>query len=190
MRPLSKWVWIPCSINQLASSCFERYPCSPSSRSGSSLQGLRTRTAAIHRSFSWADHFRWALCASSAPWNAKERSGSPRFDKATVVRCRGHGTKHSCGSMGCRGPPNLVYPKSSCERDPFCSRYFNTTFANWSFCVAVGARPADRTTLRNSAICSANETAVLNFCDGRTPTYPGVGVTQNVDTNSTHDDNL
>ena len=121
---------------------------------------LRQRTAVLHRADRWEARFRAALCASALP-------SRKRFDRATIVRCRGRDAPSlSCGAMGCRGPATIVYPDSECAREPGCAAYYNTTFGSWRYCVAVGTRRVPRLVLPNngSGICDADSTSVLRQC--------------------------
>ncbi len=125
-----------------------------------SLVELRTRTAIVHRAYTWEDHFRWSLCESAHP----ERSAQP--DRATVLRCRGEAgvAAEGCGRMGCKGSSSIVYEGSPCAKSTACAAYFRRHFQNWSFCIASGSRRARRAVLPSDHICFWNATRAHHWC--------------------------
>ena len=125
-----------------------------------SLVELRSRTAIVHRAYTWEEHWRWSLCESAHP----ERVSQP--ERATVLRCRGRAgvATEGCGVMRCKGSPSLVYEQSTCARSTPCAAYYTQQFANWSFCIAAGSRRATRSVLASSDICSTNATQIHHWC--------------------------
>ena len=123
---------------------------------------LATRTAVAHRIVEWRQH-REALCTSTAPPLARGQS-----DRASIVRCRGaHAPLGGCGQMGCRGPRDLIYPRSGCEAQPSCAHYYSSTFRDWTFCIHVGFRRVPRIAQPVKSpwpICSADAAQVLRAC--------------------------
>ena len=138
------------------------------------------RTAVIHHATSWSRHFRTALCTSTRPKPGPRTNcggrGEPQAalcDQASKMRCRGvHAPNGACGAMGCTGPRSLIYKGSRCEAHEPCARYYNATFANWTFCIFVGNRRTPRLAQqpgRPWRVCEANATEVLEACaSGRT----------------------
>ena len=65
---------------------------------------------------------------------------------------------------------------SACSRDARCSQYYRTTFANWTFCIAVGSRGVRRTALldegdvdahplASAAVCATTTADILARCE-------------------------
>ena len=93
------------------------------------------------------------------------------------MRCRGPAAPSlHCGAMRCRGPEVALHERSLCQQDPRCEEYYTRTFANHTFCIAVGSRRVERTPLQpaTAAICMWSEVEVLARC--RAPT--GVAVSE------------
>jgi hypothetical protein len=96
--------------------------------SAASEEGLRQRTAVMHRATDWEQHFRAALCTSAEPVVHDGGLARPRnrfrYDRAPVLRCRGRDAPTlRCGAMGCGGSADIVYPSSQCAQEPGCVEY-------------------------------------------------------------------
>lgn len=130
------------------------------------------RAAIVHNISDW-EWFRWALCLSTGEVaEVPGREGKrPRAEVAPIVRCRGRAAPTlRCGAMGCRGPASSLHNGSACATTPACATYFERTFANWTFCIAVGSRRTQRTSLPEAMkrVCVWSREDVLRRCQGVT----------------------
>lgn len=90
--------------------------------------------------------FTRAPTATSAAAGSQRRI---RREVAPVMRCRGPDAPQvRCGLMRCTSKQHdALHNGSACSRDAHCSQYYRTTFANWTFCIAVGSRGVRRSEL-------------------------------------------
>ena len=101
-----------------------------------------------------------------------------RRELAPVMRCRGaDASQVRCGLMRCASQQHdALHNGSACSRDARCSQYYRTTFANWTFCIAVGSRGVRRTALldegdvdahplASAAVCATTTADILARCE-------------------------
>ena len=136
---------------------------------------LTRRAAMLHNATRWEDHFRRALCLSAGrsvtttTTTTTTRAGRPRPDVAPVMRCRGPAAPTmSCGKLRCTSRLGRhLHNGSNCVREARCRSYFESQFANWTFCIAVGyGKAVRRSSLVSPAICNATRAGVLRECRG------------------------
>ena len=127
------------------------------------------RAAIVHNATEWSTH-KWALCLSTDA--IKEEGRDPkkgaRQEVAPVFKCRGREAPTvKCGRMRCGpGPIAPLHNNSECARDGDCASYYTSAFSNWTFCIAVGQRRVQRTTLRaeRRSVCKAEAEEVIGRC--------------------------
>ena len=133
------------------------------------------RAAVVHNATEWPT-LRWALCLSTGAIPEPGREGKPlRREVAPIMRCRGPAAPSMrCGAMRCSGPPEGLHNGSACANDPLCAAYFRKSFANWTFCIAVGSRRVERIALpatrgyglERPRVCATSSEAVNSECSG------------------------
>ena len=142
-------------------------------RGQTSERELRLRTAVLHRSTSWKDHFQWALCLSTPPHTSPPHALAQRLENAPIMSCRGavtHEHRLICGNLRCQGNRSLVHAGSACARDQDCTRYYSGTFASWVFCISYSShRVPRRARLADASICNKSQASVLHDCQMHHP---------------------
>ena len=86
------------------------------------------------------------------------------------MRCRGPDAPQvRCGLMRCTSKQqDALHNGSACSRDARCSQYYRTTFANWTFCIAVASRGVRRTALLDEEDVGAHSLATVAVCASST----------------------
>ena len=129
--------------------------------------------------------FKSSRTATRAPAAATRAASERRIRRevAPVMRCRGPDAPQvRCGLMRCTSKQHdALHNGSACSRDARCSQYYRTTFANWTFCIAVGSRAVRRTALADehgvgdgalahqplvsAAVCRSTTADILARCE-------------------------